>query len=64
MVVNILNNLGSHSISSDRQEGLRSRKSCEAQLITTIHILMSFNKRLQTDVTVLDFLKTFDYIWQ
>ena len=46
----ILNYLESHNSLSDLQHGSRSRRSCETQLITTIHYLMSsFNKQIQTN---------------
>ena len=53
----ILNHLESYNISSDLQHGFRSGRSCETQLITTIHDPMSsFDKRELNDVAVLDFL--------
>ena len=59
----ILNHLESHNILSDLQHGFRSGRSCETQLITTIHDLMSsFDRRVQTDVAILDFSKAFDTV--
>ena len=62
----ILNHLESHSILSDFQHGFRKfryGRSCGTQLITTIHNLMSsFDKRVQTDVGILDFSKAFETI--
>ena len=44
--------LDSHHILSDQQHGFRKRRSCESQLITTIHDLASgLDKRQQVDST-------------
>ena len=44
-------------------KGFRSGRSCETQLITTTHdLLSSFNSKSQIDVAILDFLKAFDTV--
>ena len=55
--------LDSHHILSDQQHGFRKRRSCESQLITTIHDLASgLDKRQQVDAILLDFSKAFDKV--
>ena len=45
------------------QHGFRSGRSCETQLITTTHDLLSFfNSKSQIDVAILDFSKAFDTV--
>ena len=54
----ILNHVELHGILSDLQHGFRSGRSCETQLISTTHDLMSsLDRKVQTDVAVLDFSK-------
>ena len=55
--------LESFHIISDEQFGFRAKRSAELQLLRTIHDL-SFNldKKLQTDVILLDFCKAFDKV--
>ena len=59
----IMSHLEDHSILIDVQNGFRSRRFCETQLIATVQNLprnMSDGK--QTDVTLLDFAKAFDKV--
>ena len=45
------------------QHGLRSKHSCESQLlITTDEFIHNFESKTQTDVVVLDFSKAFDVV--
>jgi len=55
--------LESYNILTDRQHGVRSRRSCETSLLTTIHDLTStLDKNRQIDVILLDFSKAFDTV--
>ena len=55
--------LDNHHILSDQQHGFRKRRSCESQLITTVHDLASgLDKRQQIDAILLDFSKAFDKV--
>ncbi|MCG7868954.1 MAG: reverse transcriptase family protein, partial [Candidatus Thiodiazotropha taylori] len=55
--------LDSHHILCDQQHGFRKRRSCETQLITTVHDLASgLDKRKQIDAILLDFSKAFDKV--
>ena len=59
----ILDHVGDHKILTNLQHGFRSGRSCETQLITTTHdLLSSFNSKSQIDVAILDFSKAFDTI--
>ena len=50
-------------ILTNLQHGFRSGRSCETQLITTTHdLLSSFNSKPQIDVAILDFSKAFDTV--
>ena len=50
-------------ILTNLQHGFRSGRSCETQLITTTHdLLSSFNSKSQIDVAILDFSKAFDTV--
>ena len=52
-----------HEILTNLQHGFRSGRSCETQLLTTTHdLLSSFNSKSQTDVAILDFSKAFDTV--
>ena len=52
-----------HKILTNLQHGFRSGRSCETQLITTTHdLLSSFNSKSQIDVAILDFSKAFDRV--
>ena len=59
----ILCHLEQHKILTSLQHGFRSGHSCESQLVITMHDLMqSFDRRLQTDMIILDFSKAFDTV--
>ena len=54
--------LDAHNVLLDTQYGFVSKHSCELQLLhTTItDLIKSIDKKLQTDVGILDFAKAFD----
>ena len=55
--------LETNSILSDAQHGFRKNRSCETQLITTIHdIATRLNSGHQIDILFLDFSKAFDKV--
>ena len=55
--------LDTYHILSDQQHGFRKRRSCESQLITTVHDLASgLDKRQHIDAILLDFSKAFDKV--
>ena len=55
--------LKSNKILSDFQHGVRKRRSCEIQLITTIHDLaVRLDRRQLVDAILLDFSKAFDKV--
>jgi len=55
--------LDNHSVLSCFQHGFRSRHSCDTQLLLTTHDLQSlYDKKLQTDIAILDFSKAFDVV--
>ena len=59
----ILIHLEKYNILSKLQHGFRSGHSCETQLLITIDdLLQNYNKKLQTDVIILDFSKAFDTV--
>ena len=59
----ILDHVEDHKILTNLQHGFRSGRSCETQLITTTHdLLSSFNSKSQIDVAILDFSKAFDTV--
>ena len=59
----ILCHLEQHKILTSLQHWFRSGHSCESQLVITMHDLMqSFDRRLQTDMIILDFSKAFDTV--
>ena len=59
----ILDHVEDHQILTNLQHGFRSGRSCETQLITTTHDLLSyFNSKSQIDVAILDFSKAFDTV--
>ncbi|MCG8047725.1 MAG: reverse transcriptase family protein, partial [Candidatus Thiodiazotropha endolucinida] len=63
VVSNTNRHLKEHSILHDCQHGFRSKRSCETQLLSLTHELSSaLDKRVQTDMTVLDFSKAFDRV--
>jgi len=52
-----------YGILSKVQHGYRASHSCETQLLTTLHdILSSRNRNIQIDAAVLDFSKAFDKV--
>ena len=58
-----LDHVEDHQILTNLQHGFRSGRSCETQLITTTHdLLSSFNSKSQIDVAILDFSKAFDTV--
>ena len=59
----ILDHVEDHKILTNLQHGFRSGRSCETQLITTTHdLLSSFNSKSQIDVAILDSSKVFDTV--
>ena len=59
----ILDHVEDHKILINLQHGFRSGRSCETQLITTTHdLLSSFNSKYQIDVAILDFSTAFDTV--
>ena len=59
----ILDHVEDHKILTNLQHGFRSGRSCETQLITTTHdLLSSFNSKSQIDVAILDFSKAFNTV--
>ena len=59
----ILDHVEDHKILTNLQHGFRSGRSCETQLITSTHdLLSSFNSKSQIDVAILDFSKAFDTV--
>lgn len=63
IVKHIAKHLEAHSILTQFQHGFRQARSCETQLLTTLHDMMSnWDRKSQLDVTVLDFSKAFDTV--
>ena len=59
----LMNFLENSKILSDYQRGFRKKRSCETQLITTVHDLaVGLDRRQQVDAILLDFSKAFDKI--
>lgn len=57
----ILKHLENNSILTQLHNGFRSGHSCESQLIITLNdIMKNFHSKIQTDLIILDFSKTFD----
>ena len=55
--------LTKHNILTEEQHGFRQCRSCETQLIATVHDLAeNLNCGNQTDVILLDFTKAFDKV--
>ena len=55
--------LDNYNILSIFQHGFRSGHSCDSQLLSTVHDLMSFfDRKKQVDVAVQDFSKAFDVV--
>ena len=58
---NIMKHLENNNILTDKQRGFRHRRSCESQLLTTVHDLaLNLDKCKQTNVILLNFSKAFD----
>ena len=50
-----------YNILNDCQHGFRAKRSCETQILTLYHELASsLDKKVQTDLIILDFSKAFD----
>jgi hypothetical protein len=63
IVSRTLSHLEQHNILHDCQHGFRAKRSCETQLLTLTHELaQSLDKRIQTDMVILDFSKAFDRV--
>ena len=63
IVNNVMKHLDTHQILTDCQHGFRMRRSCETQLVTLIHELLSaLDEGTQTDMVILDFSKAFDCV--
>ena len=59
----IMTHLDNHNALTDLQHGFRKARSCESQLITTVHDLATnLDKNTQTDLNILDFSKAFDTV--
>ena len=59
----ILNHLEQYNILTNLQHGFRSGHSCETQLLITTHdLLTNYDKKIQTDMAILDFSKAFDTV--
>ena len=52
-----------YQVSQDQQHGFQHHRTCETQLITTIHdFAQCLNQEGQCDVLLLDFCKAFDKV--
>ena len=59
----LMKHLSSHSIITDYQHAFRQDRSCDTQLIATIHDLATNHKNKETcDIAILDFSKAFDVV--
>ena len=55
--------LDKHHVHSDVHHGFRTRRSCETQLLTTVHQIWEPSENIkQVDAVVLDFGKAFDTV--
>ena len=60
---NIMSHFEKHTILTEAHHGFRSRRSCESQLIYTVHELTKgLSEGKQIDVILLDFSKAFDKV--
>jgi len=60
---NIMDHLDKNKILTNAQHGFRKKRSCESQLIVTIHeIASTLEKGSQVDIILLDFAKAFDKV--
>ena len=58
-----MNFLESNNILSDFQHGFRKKRSCETQLLVTVHDLAArLDRHQQIDAILLDFSKAFDKV--
>ena len=58
-----MQHLDRYHILSDCQHGFRAKRSCETQILTLYHELAaSLDKKIQTDMIILDFSKAFDRV--
>ena len=58
----VLKHLERHNILTDSQHGFRAKRSTETQLIQTIDISKSLDKKETVDMAILDFTKAFDKV--
>ena len=59
----MMSHFDSHGVLPDCQHAFRKMRSCETQLITTLHDpATNHNKSITTDIAVLDFSKAFDVV--
>ena len=59
----ISNHMEKHNLMNSLQHGFRKRHSCETQLLLTLDdLIMSYNRKTQADVGVLEFSRAFDTI--
>ena len=59
----VINHLDRHHALHNTQHGFRARRSCETQLLTTVHKIWESNEYTkQVDAVVLDFAKAFDTV--
>ena len=60
---NIMDHFDKNKILTNAQHGFRKKRSCESQLIVTIHEIASkLEKGSQVDIILLDFAKAFDKV--
>ena len=63
IVSKTVNHLERYNILDDCQHGFRAKRSCETQILTLYHELAaSLDKKIQTDMIILDFSKAFDRV--
>jgi len=59
----VMDHFDRHQILCDEQHGFRAKRSCESQLLITLHdIAKNMEEGEQTDVILLDFAKAFDKV--
>ena len=59
----LFDHLNHFQVLRDEQHGFRQHRSCETQLISTVHdFALCLNQRGQCDVLLLDFCKAFDKV--
>ena len=63
IVSKTVNHLERYNILDDCQHGFRAKRSCETQILTLYHELAaSLDKKIKTDMIILDFSKAFDRV--